>query len=124
MAESTPAGATPAEAKPAAPAAAKPAAPAAATAPAAAKPAAPAVPAPPPAPPRDMRTEVIKGLFAQVQAEQRRLGWSDAKLVEFANATLGPLDAYKRLKVTTLEFLSRIRPTLLETLLAAMKKAG
>ena len=121
MAESTPAGATPAEAKPAAPAAAKPAAPAAATAPAAAKPAAPAAPAPPP---RDMRTEVIKGLFAQIQAEQRRLGWSDAKLVEFANATLGPLDAYKRLKVTTLEFLSRIRPTLLETLLAAMKKAG
>ncbi len=90
-----------------------PASPAAAT-----KPTAPAAPAPP----KELRNPAMRSLFAKVQEQQRRLGWSEAKLCEFATAALGALDPYKRFKATTAEFLARLRPVPLEQLLAALVK--
>jgi hypothetical protein len=72
---------------------------------------------------KDLRNPRMKDLFARTIEQQKRLGWSDAKLCEFATQTLGPTDPYGRLKVTTVEFLSRLRPTLLEQLVAALEKA-
>lgn len=76
-----------------------------------------------PAAPKQLVSPAMKSLYEQVVAEQRRLGWNDAKLCEFATATLGPSDPYKRLKITTLEFLQRLRVPLLERLLAALRGA-
>jgi hypothetical protein len=73
--------------------------------------------------PKELRNPKMKALFASVQEQQKRLGWSDAKLCEFATQTLGPLEPYKRLKVTTVEFLARLKPLWLEALVAAMGKA-
>ena len=73
--------------------------------------------------PADVRSPEMKQLFQKIQAEQKRLGWSDAQLAEFANKTVGPTDPYGRLKVTTVEFLSRIRPNLLAKLVEALAKA-
>jgi hypothetical protein len=89
-----------------------PAAPAAATAPAPAA----------PAPQKDLRNPAMKQLFVKVQEEQRRLGWSDTKLCEFATTTLAALDPYKRFKATTVEFLARLKPEPLGALLASMRK--
>jgi hypothetical protein len=72
---------------------------------------------------KDLRNPAMKSLYAQVVSQQKRLGWSDAKLCEFATQTLGPTDPYGRLKVTTVEFLSRLRPTLLAKLVEALEKA-
>jgi hypothetical protein len=97
------------------PPAAAPATPAAA-----AKPAAPAAP---PAPPKQLISPAMKELYAQVQEQQKRLGWNDAKLCEFATQLLGPADPYKKLKIGTIEFLQRLRVGLLEPLLEALKKS-
>jgi hypothetical protein len=88
----------------------------------AAKPAAPAAAAPA-APPKQLISPEMKQLYAQIQEQQKRLGWSDAKLCEFATQLLGPADPYKKLKIGTIEFLQRLRVGLLEPLLAAVKKA-
>ena len=94
--------------------AAKPAATATATAAAAA----------PPSAPRDFVSLAMKQLFVLIQDQQKRLGWSETKLSEFANQVLGPTDPYKKLKITTTSFISRLRVPLLQTLLAALQKAS
>lgn len=101
-----------------------PAAPAAPQ-PAAAKPAAaaPAKPAAPPAPPKDFRSDEMRRLFARIQGEQKRLGWSDAKLAEFANQVLAPTDPYKKVQITTVDLISRLRARFLTILLEALAKA-
>ena len=76
----------------------------------------------PPAAAKELRNPAMKALFAEIVGHQKRLGWSDAKLCEFATQTLGPTDPYGRLKVTTVEFLSRVRPTLLAKLAEALAK--
>jgi len=81
-----------------------------------------AAPAKPPAPPKDPRDPAMREHFARVQSEQRRLGWDDAKLCEFATKALATSDPYGRLKVTTIDFASRLRPTLLKSLAAALAK--
>jgi hypothetical protein len=97
-----------------------PQAPAPAGGAAAARPAARPLAAQPPAP--DVKTPAMKELFARVQAEQRRLGWSDAKLCEFATRTLQARDPYKRFQCASLEFLSRLRPVPMRALLEELGK--
>jgi hypothetical protein len=82
----------------------------------------PAKPAAPAAAPADVRSPEMKQRFQKILVEQKRLGWSDAQLCEFATKTVGPTDPYGRLKVTTVEFLSRLRPELLNQTLAALEK--
>lgn len=72
---------------------------------------------------KDLRSPSMKELFAKVQAQQRRLGWSDAKLCEFATTTLAAADPYHRFKATSVEFLGRLKPGPLGRLLAALEKA-
>ena len=83
-----------------------------------AKPPAPAAPAAP----AEVRSPEMKQLFQKIQGEQKRLGWSDAQLVEFANKIAGPTDPYGRLKITTVEFLSRLRPELLRKVAETLAK--
>lgn len=73
--------------------------------------------------PKELISPEMKALFAEVAAEQQRLAWSDAKLCEFATATLGPADPYKKLKITTVEFLRRLRVGRLHLLLGALRAA-
>ncbi len=61
-----------------------------------------------------------KAFFERVQARQKHLSWSDEQLVKFANDKLAPLDPYKRLKITTLDFLSRLSPDWQKRLLIEM----
>lgn len=72
---------------------------------------------------KELISPAMKALFAEVAAEQKRLAWSDAKLCEFATATLGPADPYKKLKITTVEFLRRLRVGRLHLLLGALRAA-
>jgi hypothetical protein len=72
----------------------------------------------------DLRSPAMKELFAKVQEQQRRLTWSDAKLCEFATATLQPLDPYHKFKATAVEFLGRLRVGQLQPLLKALEKAS
>lgn len=74
-------------------------------------------------PTKDLRTPVMKELFVKAQAQQRRLGWNDAKLCEFATTTLAAADPYHRFKATSVEFLSRLKPGPLGKLVAALEKA-
>ena len=71
----------------------------------------------------DLRSPAMKALFLKVQEQQRRLGWNDAKLCEFATATLQPLDPYRKFKATAVDFLGRLRVGQLEPLLKALEKA-
>ncbi len=96
-------------------AAATPAATPAATKPAATPAAAPA--------PKELISPAMKELFAAIVEQQKRLGWTDAKLCEFATATLGPADPYKKLKITTIEFLRRLRVGRMQLLLTALRAA-
>ena len=73
---------------------------------------------------KDLRTAAMKELFARVQEQQRRLGFSDAKLCEFATTTLAATDPYHRFKATSVEFLGRLKPGPLQKLLAALEKAS
>lgn len=82
---------------------------------------APAAPAP--AAPKQLISPAMTALFASLVEQQKRLGWNDAKLCEFATQTLGPLDPYKKLKITTIAFIRRLRVTRLSALLAALQKA-
>jgi len=86
-------------------------------------PATAAAPAAPAAPPKQLISPEMKQLYAQIQEQQKRLGWNDAKLCEFATQLLGPADPYKKLKIGTVAFLQRLRVGLLQPLLAALKKA-
>ncbi len=72
----------------------------------------------------DLRSPAMKDLFTKVQEQQRRLNWSDARLCEFATATLQPLDPYHKFKATAVEFLARLRIGQLQPLLKALEKAS
>lgn len=72
---------------------------------------------------KELRSADMKALFTRVQEQQRRLGYSDARLCEFATQTLHPLDPYKRFKATSVEFLTRLRVPLLQQLLKALEAA-
>jgi ABC-type transporter MlaC component len=87
----------------------------------AATPAKPAAAAPA-APPKELISPAMKHLFAQVQEQQKRLQWDDAKLCAFATQVLGPADPYKKLKIGTVDFLRRLRVGRLELLLGALSK--
>jgi hypothetical protein len=71
---------------------------------------------------KDLSNPLMKELGAKIEAEQKRLGFSDAKLCEFATETLKPRDPYRKLTITSAAFLMRLRPTVLETLLAALTR--
>src|SRR6185295_7836187 len=81
-----------------------------------------AVPAADPAN-KDLRSTAMKELFARVVEQQRRLGFSDARLCEFATETLKPLDPYRKFKATSVDFLSRLRVLQMKQLLKALEKA-
>ncbi len=72
---------------------------------------------------KELRSAEMKQLFVQIQDQQRRLGWNDAKLCEFATQTLVALDPYKKLKITTVDFLGRLRVVQLQALHKAISAA-
>ncbi len=72
---------------------------------------------------KQLISPAMKELFAQIQEQQKRLAWSDAKLCEFATQTLGLLDPYKKLKVASVAFLQRLRVGPLGVLLSALRTA-
>jgi hypothetical protein len=98
------------------------AAPASIAAPAAAAAPKPAAAAAPAAPPKDLISPEMKQLAVLVEDQQKRLGWDEAKLCAFATALLGPTDPYKKLKITTLSFIRRLRVPRLKALLAALQR--
>ena len=72
---------------------------------------------------KDYRSAAMRQLFEQIVAEQKRLGWSDARLCEFATQTLGPRDPYKKLKITAVDFIGRLRVPQLTELAKAITAA-
>ena len=72
---------------------------------------------------KDLRSPQMKQLYQKIQEQQKRLGYSDVQLCEFATKTLAPLDPYKKFKATTPGFLARLKPGLLQHLLAALESS-
>lgn len=72
---------------------------------------------------RDLRSPAMRQLVEQITAQQRRLAWNDSKLCEFATQVLAPRDPYRRLKVSSTEFLGRLRVPHLTVLRDALTSA-
>ncbi len=86
-----------------------------------------AAPAPtvaaPAAPPKELISPEMRQLAVLIEDQQKRLGWDEPKLCAFATQLLGPTDPYKKLKITSLSFIRRLRVPRLTLLLAELSKA-